>query len=169
MGMILNVSHITKAFGDNTVLSDVTFLVNDHEKVALIGRNGAGKTTLFRIIMGEMSADEGTCTLAKDTRVGYLAQHQDLSGDLSIFEEVRAVKSHVWAMETRMRDLEEAMKHASGDELDAMYREYGSVSHAYEQANGYWDSEPPRGTRLVSITRRWSRPSPERTTGQSWR
>ena len=137
MGMILNVSHITKAFGDNTVLSDVTFLINDHEKVALIGRNGAGKTTLFRIIMGEMSADEGTCTLAKDTRIGYLAQHQDLSGDLSIFEEVRAVKSHVWAMETRMRDLEEAMKHASGDELDAMYREYGSVSHAYEQANGY--------------------------------
>ncbi|MBO4652619.1 MAG: ABC-F family ATP-binding cassette domain-containing protein [Lachnospiraceae bacterium] len=135
--MILNVSHITKAFGDNTVLSDVTFLINDHEKVALIGRNGAGKTTLFRIIMGEMSADEGTCTLAKDTRIGYLAQHQELSGELSIFEEVRAVKSHVWAMETRMRDLEEAMKHASGDELDAMYREYGSVSHAYEQANGY--------------------------------
>ena len=137
MGMILNVSHITKAFGDNTVLSDVTFLINDHEKVALIGRNGAGKTTLFRIIMGEMSADEGTCTLAKDTRIGYLAQHQELSGELSIFEEVRAVKSHVWAMETRMRDLEEAMKHASGDELDTMYREYGSVSHAYEQANGY--------------------------------
>ena len=135
--MILNVSHITKSFGVTPVLSDVTFLVNEREKVALIGRNGAGKSTLFRIITGELSADEGTATLAKDTRLGYLAQHQDLTGDLTVYEEVRAVKAHVWAMEERMRELEEAMKHASGDELDAMYREYGSVSHAYEQANGY--------------------------------
>jgi ATPase components of ABC transporters with duplicated ATPase domains len=135
--MILSVSHISKSFGDNSVLSDVTFLVNDREKVALIGRNGAGKSTLFRIITGELSADEGSATLAKDTRLGYLAQHQDLTGDLSVYEEVRSVKAHVWAMETRMRELEEAMKHAAGDELDSMYREYGSVSHAYEQANGY--------------------------------
>ena len=135
--MILNVSHITKSFGVTPVLSDVTFLVNEREKVALIGRNGAGKSTLFRIITGELSADDGTATLAKDTRLGYLAQHQDLTGDLTVYEEVRAVKAHVWAMEERMRELEEAMKHASGDELDAMYREYGSVSHAYEQANGY--------------------------------
>ena len=135
--MILSVSHISKSFGDNSVLSDVTFLVNDREKVALIGRNGAGKSTLFRIITGELSADEGSATLAKDTRLGYLAQHQDLTGDLSVYEEVRSVKAHVWAMETRMRELEEAMKHAAGDVLDSMYREYGSVSHAYEQANGY--------------------------------
>ncbi len=62
--MILSVSHISKAFGEEAVLSDVSFLVNEHEKVALIGRNGAGKSTLFRIIIGELAADEGLCTLA---------------------------------------------------------------------------------------------------------
>ena len=135
--MILSVSNIDKAFGDNVVLSGVSFLVNEHEKVALIGRNGAGKSTLFKIIMGELPADAGTVTLAKDAGIGYLSQHQDLTGHLSVFEEVNSVKDRIWAMEARMRDLEEAMKHAEGEALDTMYKEYSSVSHAYEQANGY--------------------------------
>ena len=135
--MILSVSNIDKAFGDNVVLSGVSFLVNEHEKVALIGRNGAGKSTLFKIIMGELPADAGTVTLAKDAGIGYLSQHQDLTGHLTVFEEVNSVKDRIWAMEARMRDLEEAMKHAEGEALDTMYKEYSSVSHAYEQANGY--------------------------------
>ncbi|MBO4627211.1 MAG: ATP-binding cassette domain-containing protein [Lachnospiraceae bacterium] len=146
--MILSVSHISKAFGETSVLSDVSFLVNEREKVALIGRNGAGKSTLFRIIMGELSADEGVATVAKDARLGYLAQHQDVSGDRTVYEEVREVKAHVWAMEARMHDLEEAMKHAAGDALDAMYREYGAVSHEYEQANGY-----SAGSEVVGVLR----------------
>ncbi len=146
--MILSVSHISKSFGDNSVLSDVSFLVNEHEKVALIGRNGAGKSTLFKIIMGELSADEGSATVAKDARLGYLAQHQDISGDRSVYEEVRAVKDRIWAMEARMRDLEESMKHADGDALASMYREYNAVSHEYEQANGY-----SAGSEVVGVLR----------------
>ncbi len=146
--MILSVSHISKAFGEEAVLSDVSFLVNEHEKVALIGRNGAGKSTLFRIIIGELAADEGLCTLAKDATLGYLAQHQDLAGDLSVYEEVREVKRHIWDMEARMRDLETAMKHAEGDALAAMYKEYGSVSHAYERANGY-----SAGSEVIGVLR----------------
>ena len=146
--MILSVSHISKSFGDNSVLSDVSFLVNEHEKVALIGRNGAGKSTLFKIIMGELSADEGSATVAKDARLGYLAQHQDISGDRSVYEEVRAVKERVWAMEARMRDLEESMKHADGDALASMYREYNAVSHEYEQANGY-----SAGSEVIGVLR----------------
>ncbi|MCR5086179.1 MAG: ATP-binding cassette domain-containing protein [Lachnospiraceae bacterium] len=146
--MILSVSHISKSFGDNSVLSDVSFLVNEHEKVALIGRNGAGKSTLFKIIMGEVSADEGVATVAKDARLGYLAQHQDISGDRSVYEEVRAVKDRIWAMEARMRDLEESMKHADGDALASMYREYNAVSHEYELANGY-----SAGSEVVGVLR----------------
>ena len=146
--MILSVSHISKSFGDNSVLSDVSFLVNEHEKVALIGRNGAGKSTLFKIIMGEVSADEGVATVAKDARLGYLAQHQDISGDRSVYEEVRAVKDRIWAMEARMRDLEESMKHADGDALASMYREYNAVSHEYEQANGY-----SAGSEVIGVLR----------------
>ena len=135
--MILSVSNIDKSFGDAAVLTGVSFLVNEHEKVALIGRNGAGKSTLFKIIMGELSADAGNVTIARDAHIGYLSQHQDITGDRTVFEEVHSVKDRVFAMEARMRLLEENMKHAEGDALDAMYREYNAVSHEYELAGGY--------------------------------
>ena len=135
--MILSVSNIDKSFGDAAVLTGVSFLVNEHEKVALIGRNGAGKSTLFKIIIGELSADAGNVTIARDAHIGYLSQHQDITGDRTVFEEVHSVKDRVFAMEARMRLLEENMKHAEGDALDAMYREYNAVSHEYELAGGY--------------------------------
>jgi len=135
--MILSVSNIDKSFGDAAVLTGVSFLVNEHEKVALIGRNGAGKSTLFKIIMGEFSADTGTITVSRDAHIGYLSQHQDITGDRTVFEEVHSVKDRVFAMEARMRLLEENMKHAEGEALDAMYREYNAVSHEFEQAGGY--------------------------------
>ena len=135
--MILSVSNIDKSFGDTAVLTGVSFLVNEHEKVALIGRNGAGKSTLFKIIMGELSADTGTITVSRDAHIGYLSQHQDITGDRTVFEEVHSVKDRVFAMEARMRLLEENMKHAEGEALDAMYREYNAVSHEFEQAGGY--------------------------------
>ena len=135
--MILSVSNIDKAFGDNVVLSGITFHVNEHEKVALIGRNGAGKTTLFRIIMNEMTPDKGSVTIAKDARIGYLSQHQELSGDSTVYEEVFAVKSYIWALEDRMRRAEEDMKHAAGDALDALYQSYSRCSQEYEQLGGY--------------------------------
>ena len=137
VSMILSVSNIEKEFGESVVLSGVTFHVNEHEKVALIGRNGAGKTTLFRIIMGELSADRGNVTIAKDTRIGYLAQHQELSGDTTIYDEVFAVKSYIWALEDRMHRAEEDMKHASGEALEALYREYSRTSQEYERLGGY--------------------------------
>ena len=123
--MILQVNNISKSFGEETVLNGVSFHMNEHEKVALIGRNGAGKTTLLRIILGELPADEGEITIAKTTTVGYLSQHQDLSGECSIYEEVLSAKQHLVTIETKMRAVEEEMKHLSGDALDEAYREYG--------------------------------------------
>ncbi len=135
--MILQVNNISKSFGEETVLNGVSFHMNEHEKVALIGRNGAGKTTLLRIILGELPADEGEITIAKTTTVGYLSQHQDLSGECSIYEEVLSAKQHLVTIETKMRAVEEEMKHLSGDALDEAYREYERLNHAFEQDNGY--------------------------------
>ena len=135
--MILQVNNISKAFGEEVVLSNVSFHMNEHDKVALIGRNGAGKTTLLRIILGELSADEGEVTIAKTTTIGYLSQHQDLSGDRTIYEEVLSAKEHLVEIEARLRGIEEEMKHLSGAELDDKYKEYERLNHTFEQENGY--------------------------------
>lgn len=135
--MILQVNNISKSFGEETVLKGVSFHMNEHEKVALIGRNGAGKTTLLRIILGELSADEGEITIAKTTTIGYLSQHQDLSGERGIYDEVLSAKQHLVTIEAKMRAVEEEMKHLSGDALDEAYKEYERLNHTFEQENGY--------------------------------
>ncbi len=140
--MILSCSHIKKAFGDETVLSDVTFHIEDHEKAALIGTNGAGKTTLLKIIAGEIPADSGEVTLAKGKTLGYLAQQQDTDTGRSIYDEVKEIKRPVIDMEERIRFLEQAMKSAEGPELEAMYSEYAELSRRFEMEGGYaWQSE----------------------------
>lgn len=73
--MILSCQNISKAFVENQVLKNVSFHIEDHEKAAIVGINGAGKTTLLRIIVGEMTPDDGQVVLAKDKTLGYLAQN----------------------------------------------------------------------------------------------
>ena len=79
--MILACQNISKSFADKTVLRNVNFHIEDKEKCAIVGINGAGKSTLLKIILGQEEADEGKVVLAKDIRLGYLSQHQDISFD----------------------------------------------------------------------------------------
>ena len=108
--MILACQNISKAFGTNEILKDASFHIEEREKAALVGINGAGKSTLFKIIVGEMTADTGEVILSKGKTLGYLAQHQDLTGDLTIYEEVLQAKQDLIRMEERLRALEEEMK-----------------------------------------------------------
>ena len=85
--MILSCSNISKAFGTEEILKHVSFHVEDHEKAAIVGINGAGKSTLLKIIVGELSADEGSVTIAKGKTLGYLAQHQDLHSQTTIYDD----------------------------------------------------------------------------------
>ncbi len=135
--MILSCSNITKSFGTDTVLSRVSFHINEREKAAVVGINGAGKSTLFKIIMGELSADEGEVTWAKGTSVGYLSQHQDLTSHNTIYEEVLSVKADVLRMEERIRGLELEMKNAQGEALERLLSSYTSLNHEFERQNGY--------------------------------
>ena len=77
--MILSCQNISKSFNEKSILNDVSFHIEDHDKAAIVGINGAGKTTLLRIITGEMTADTGIVTLARGKSVGYLAQNQNVS------------------------------------------------------------------------------------------
>ncbi|MEE1257896.1 MAG: ABC-F family ATP-binding cassette domain-containing protein [Lachnospiraceae bacterium] len=135
--MILNCNNIDKTFVDNHVLKNASFHIEDYEKAAIVGINGAGKSTLLKIIVGDMSADSGQVTFAKDKTFGYLAQHQAVDTENSIFDELLTVKQEVLDLEASIRQTELDMKSAEGDELDALLKKYSSMTHRFEDINGY--------------------------------
>ena len=135
--MILSCSNISKAFGTNEVIKHASFHIEDHEKAAIVGINGAGKSTLLKMIIGELASDEGEVVISKGKTLGYLSQHQDLSGDRTVYEEVLEVKRPLMDMEGKIRKLELDMKHATGEELDEMLTVYSRLNHEFELQNGY--------------------------------
>lgn len=135
--MILSCSNISRSFGDNHILKRVSFHIEEHEKAAVVGINGAGKSTLLKIIIGDLAPDEGSVTWAKGASIGYLAQHQDLEGAETIYDALLEVKRPILEMEERLRNLEQSMKSASGEELETMLSEYSRLNHAFELENGY--------------------------------
>ena len=135
--MILACQNIEKSFDGELLLQDVNFHIEEREKAALIGINGAGKSTLLKIIMGEIPADGGQVILAKGKTIGYLAQHQEINSQLSIYDSLLEMKKHVLDMERGMRQLEKEMKHASGKELSRIMESYSRLTQQFEQENGY--------------------------------
>lgn len=135
--MILSCHHIDKSFGTTQILKDVCFHIEERQKMALIGINGAGKSTLLKIITGEYAPDNGEVVLAKGKTLGYLAQHQDLQAENSIYDELMTAKADVLEQERQLRDLEEKMRHAKGDELEQLLNAYTRTNQTFEQNNGY--------------------------------
>ena len=135
--MILACNNICKSFGTNVVLDGVSFHINDREKAAIVGINGAGKSTLIKIIMGEMHSDEGDVIFAKGATVGYLAQHQDLNTDNTIYDELLTVKQDILDLDHNIRQLELNMKSAKGAELEQMLNTYSRLTHEFDLKNGY--------------------------------
>lgn len=134
--MILDCQNICKTFVDDHLLADVSFHINENDKAALIGVNGCGKTTLLRIIMGEMSADDGLITVAKDTSIGYLPQNALLNSTRSIHDELLTVRQPLIDAENRLRDMEDKMNHASGTELETLIEKYTHATQRFEQDGG---------------------------------
>ncbi len=135
--MILSCNNIDKTFVDNHVLKNASFHIEDFEKAAIVGINGAGKTTLLKIITGLLPADTGLVTFAKGKSYGYLAQHQAVDSENTIFDELLTVKRDVLALETSMRQAELEMKSAQGAELELLLKKYADLTHHFESINGY--------------------------------
>lgn len=135
--MILACNNISKSFGVDEIIKNASFHIEEREKAAIVGINGAGKTTLLRIIMGEYSADSGEVVIAKDRTIGYLAQHQKLSGDNTIYDELMSVKQDIIELEHKIRRLELEMHGREGAELEAVMEAYSKSTHQFELQNGY--------------------------------
>lgn len=135
--MILSCQSVWKAFGENEILKNASFHIEDYEKAAIVGINGAGKSTLLKIIVGELGADQGIITFAKDKTLGYLAQHQELQTEQTIYEELLSVKQYLIDLEEKIRTTELSMKQAKGQALEELMEQYTRFTHQFEQENGY--------------------------------
>ncbi len=135
--MILSCNNISKSFGTDIILSNCSFNIENHEKAAIVGPNGAGKSTLLKIIVGELPSDTGVVTLAKDTTLGYLAQHQNLTSENTIYDELLTVKQDIIDMENKIRSMEADMNNLTGEALENLLNQYTRLNHEFELKNGY--------------------------------
>ena len=135
--MILSCQNISKSFGTDEILKNVSFHIEANEKAAIVGINGAGKSTLLKIIMQKKMPDTGEVILAKDATIGYLAQYQDVSGHRTIYEEVLDAKQNIIEMEERLRGMETQMNTLTGQELETLLDGYHRLSHEFELLGGY--------------------------------
>lgn len=140
--MILQCSHINKAFTTDVILNDISFHINDNEKVAIVGVNGSGKSTLIKIIMNELEADSGEVIIRKDTSIGYLAQNQEYNSDKSILEEMHNAKPEITELARRLDSLSAQMENTEGAGLEPLIKQYDQARHNFEQLGGYaYESE----------------------------
>ena len=135
--MILACQNIQKAFGTDVILKNASFHIEDREKAAIVGINGAGKSTLLKIIMHQLDPDSGDVILAKGKTIGYLAQHDAVSSENTIHDELLSVKAELLAMEKRIRELELEMKSLSGEALESVLETYNRLNSQFERENGY--------------------------------
>ncbi len=140
--MILACHGISKSFGENVIIENGSFHIEDYEKVALVGTNGAGKSTLLKLIVGEIPSDSGDVILTKGKTLGYLAQHQEMQSGNTIYDEVKLAKANLIEMENQIRRIELEMKHLEGEELASRLESYNRLTAAFERADGYaYESE----------------------------
>lgn len=135
--MVLSCQNICKTFVEKPILHNISFHLNEADRLAIIGYNGAGKSTLLKIIIGELSADEGSISTKKDTSIGYLSQHQDHSFQHTIFDELLSVKKEIIELDQKMRTYELEMPHLTGADLERKMEQYTNVTHQFEQMNGF--------------------------------
>ena len=141
--IILSAQHIAKSFGVNAVLRDVSLTVQQGDRIGLVGVNGCGKSTLMRILAGLDAQDGGEISLVRGLRVGYLAQQNMVTSGETVWNELQKVYEQVFAMEKKLRELEDEMAHAHTDaqHFAQLSADYDRLTQRFEEADGYsWKS-----------------------------
>lgn len=132
--MLLECSNITKSFQGNILLKDITFKIEDHDKIAIIGVNGAGKTTILDILTDQQSYDSGNLFKNKELTIGYLKQQHDLNINQTVYENALEVFTPLLTIENRLRELEYMMQ---SDHSDTIMNEYDALTQKFQQNDGF--------------------------------
>lgn len=140
--MILSCQNLSKSFGSDDIIKNVSFQINEGDKVAIVGNNGAGKSTLLKMITGELDTDAGTVVFAKDTTIGYLAQYQNMEGNETVYQTVYSSRTDILEMQKNLQKMEEQMTKLTDDALDALLVRYHEMHDVFDHMNGYaYESE----------------------------
>lgn len=134
--MLLNVSKLLKSFGEFTLFSEVSFSVDDKDKIGFIGINGAGKSTLLKILMGDMTADSGDIFKNKTLRIGYLEQYACSESERTVFDEVKTVFSDVEETENELEFIRSELEKGA-ENSEALILRQQSLEEKFSERNGY--------------------------------
>src|SRR5699024_9860896 len=137
--ILMQLQHIVKSFAGEIVLEDINIEVKSKDRIAIVGRNGAGKSTLLKIMTGELDYDGGELFKTKDMKLGYLAQHNDLTSDYTIWDEMLTVFTELMEEEKELADIasEIEKKSADGKVAEKLINEYSRRQENFEKAGGY--------------------------------
>ena len=135
--MILNLNNISLSFGENTILNNISLLLNEGDKCALIGDNGTGKSSLLKIITGEYSKDSGDLFFKKDITIGYVAQNQDYESDNTLYDELLECKRDLIEYESKLREMEENLSSVKESDMDDYMNRYHSMLEIFDKKGGY--------------------------------
>lgn len=139
--ILLQVNQLAKSFGADPILTNIKLEVQTRDRIALVGRNGAGKSTLLKIIAGHMAYDSGEIIKPKEVTIGYLAQNTGLESELSIWDEMLTVFSHLQNQEKQLRSLEEQMADpdilSNSDAYERVLKDYDKLQVDFKENGGY--------------------------------
>lgn len=139
--IVLSGRNIMKSYGIDVVLENVSFTVQENEKVGIVGVNGAGKSTLFKIITGELEKDDGEIFISKNSSIGYMSQDFSFESDNTVWDEMLSVFAHLSEMEKAMQEMELKISSlsSSADEesLKPLLKAYADLQEEYKNSNGF--------------------------------
>jgi ATP-binding cassette subfamily F protein 3 len=134
--IILSAKEITKSYGTDTILSGISFHVNEGDRVGLVGANGAGKTTLLKILAGEILSDAGDFFVAKNKGVGFLKQNSGFEHDRDVIDIVEDTFKDLMKMEGDLETLSEAIG-VNPKNTASLLKQYEAMQHEFEDRGGY--------------------------------
>ncbi|KAJ49362.1 ATP-binding cassette subfamily F protein 3 [Clostridium tetanomorphum] len=139
--IILSCKDLNKSYGIDVVLKNITFSINEGDKIGLIGPNGAGKSTLFKILTNELDYDSGELFVDKNKKIGYLSQHLSLHSNNTIYDEMLSVFSSLISLEDKLRNLETKMNEpydaSKADYHNKIIKDYTLCTELYNNRGGY--------------------------------
>lgn len=157
--ILIDINNLTVSFGEKDIFKNVTLTVQKGQCIGLTGLNGAGKTTLMKVIAGLQDYSEGTLSIAKGLKIGYLEQQHTTKGIHSVFDE--AVKSfdELFSVEERMHKIEEAMAEDNAD-MVSLGEKYQNAQNLFEELGGYgWKSRLMGVLKGLGLTEEfWDKP-----------
>lgn len=159
--ILMNLQNVSKSFGGNEVLRDISFTLQTGMRMGLVGVNGCGKSTLLKILCGIEHEDGGTISPMKGIRIGYLAQQGHAGSGNTVLQEMEDVFEPLVRMEEKLRAMEAQMSTARGEEAERLYENYDKLQRRFEDEDGYsWKSRVQGVLLGLGFSREeWSKPA----------